>query len=143
MNLRLARRTSKVLNIVLGVVGTSHDHNVMSLVGLHVPTMSNKVGCLFDVDIIRLQHTRNVALASSEAFHQRTNLGMVSVVEMLCKLLWQSLLATSSEVAQVHGQNAEGVLGRVYRRAICHSVSVALVVCILVFKDKIPPPLQP
>ena len=80
--------TSKVLNMVLGEVGTSHDHNVMSLVGLHVPTMSNKVSCLFDVDITRLQHTRDVTLASSEAFHQRTNLGMLSVIEMLCKLLW-------------------------------------------------------
>ena len=91
MNLMLTRRTSKVFNIVMGVIGTSHDHNVMSPVGLHVPTMSKKVGYLFDVDIVRLQHTRNVALASSEAFHQGTNL-----VWSLCQDAVQTSLAGSS-----------------------------------------------
>ena len=56
VNLRLAHWTCKVLNDFIGLVGAGHDHNVSAHVGLHVPTMSNKVRNLLDVDIASLKH---------------------------------------------------------------------------------------
>ena len=73
MDLRLHHRACKVLNVMASKVGTGHDRDVLALVGLHVPTMSTKIRSLLDVDVASLEHTDNVAVASSKAFHQWSN----------------------------------------------------------------------
>ena len=107
MDLWLTPWTCKVLDAFKTLVGAGHDHNVSAHVGLHVPTMSNKVRNLLDVDIVSLKHTGNVTLAPCEAPHQWSDTVIVLTVDVCCKLFRHSLFTTTDEVAQVDGEDAQ------------------------------------
>ena len=74
-----------MLNALHALIGASHDHNVLTLVRLHLPTMSNKVRDLFDVDIVGLEHAGDVTLAPSEALHQWSDAIVVLTVDVCRK----------------------------------------------------------
>ena len=90
VNLWLAPRACKVLNGGIGLVGAGHDHDVLTHVALQVPTMSNKVPNLLDVDVASLKNTSNVTFAPCEALHQWSDTVIVLAVDVRCKLVRHS-----------------------------------------------------
>ena len=107
MNFWLISWTCEVLNALKTPVGASHDHNITAHVGLDIPTISNKVRNLLDVDIVSLKHAGDVTLAPSEALHQWSNTVVVLTVDVRRKLFRHNLFTTTDEIAQVDGEDAQ------------------------------------
>ena len=90
-----------MLNVLEALISAGHDHNVVTLVELSVPTMSNKVRDLFEVDVVGLEHAGDVNLASSKALHQWSYVIAVLTVDVCRKLAWHSLLRPRTKLPKL------------------------------------------
>ena len=94
-----------MLNALQLLVGASHDHNITAYVGLHLPTMSDKVRDLLDVDIISLKPTSDMTLAPSKALHQWSDTIIVLTVDVYRKFFRHSLFTSRDEIAQIDDED--------------------------------------